>query len=361
MGGMPQIRVVGGDVEGPLIADILARHAAIPPDPHTPRFPNPVLAYVTPWNNRGYDIVKIFRGKFTHVAPVWYQLLPKPGGGYALRGGHDVDKGWVEDVRKEERGRRAKVLPRFVFEGFQDPDWMKILRPATPEDGERAMDDVVSTIANELLSHGFDGLVIELPFPRLFVALLGRLAGALAEEGMEVVVVSPPAPEGGEPNQQQFSREAFDALMERDNVRVQFMTYDFAQEPGPNSPLPLIRLSLAPFLSSPHRSRILLGIPMYGYLWCGGKLQKAILGRDWLSYLKSEADRGVKRVGWDQRAGEGFLDVVDIGEGGELRDCRAVFPTEEFVRLRLELAEELGVGVALWETGQGLDYFYGLF
>ena len=32
--------------------------------PHEKRFSGDTLAYVTPWNNHGYDVVKIFKGKF---------------------------------------------------------------------------------------------------------------------------------------------------------------------------------------------------------------------------------------------------------------------------------------------------------
>lgn len=33
-----------------------------------------VLAYVTPWNRKGYDIARLFAMKFTHICPVWLQL-----------------------------------------------------------------------------------------------------------------------------------------------------------------------------------------------------------------------------------------------------------------------------------------------
>jgi hypothetical protein len=57
-----------------------------------------VLGYVTPWNGRGYDVAKAERGRLTHVSPVWYQLKASSGSPVLL-GSHDVDKGWIADVR----------------------------------------------------------------------------------------------------------------------------------------------------------------------------------------------------------------------------------------------------------------------
>ncbi|RHY34228.1 hypothetical protein DYB25_010297, partial [Aphanomyces astaci] len=41
----------------------------------TKRFHGDTLGYVTPWNNHGYNTAKLFRSKFTYIAPVWYQVL----------------------------------------------------------------------------------------------------------------------------------------------------------------------------------------------------------------------------------------------------------------------------------------------
>ena len=60
-----------------------------------------ISGYVTPWNNHGYDVAKTFGGKINLVSPVWLQLLPKShnSGAFSIGGLHDVDAGWVKDVK----------------------------------------------------------------------------------------------------------------------------------------------------------------------------------------------------------------------------------------------------------------------
>ncbi len=50
-------------------------------------------------NAKGYDVAETFRSKLTHVSPVWLQLREETGS-LAVTGQHDIDKGWVQRLRK---------------------------------------------------------------------------------------------------------------------------------------------------------------------------------------------------------------------------------------------------------------------
>lgn len=51
------------------------------------------------WNNHGYDVAKIWGTKFDIISPVWLQVVRQPNGVYKINGEHDVDSGWIKDVR----------------------------------------------------------------------------------------------------------------------------------------------------------------------------------------------------------------------------------------------------------------------
>lgn len=75
------------------------------------------MGYVTPWNSRGYDVAKTSRHKFTHISPVWYQLRGGSGSAFHLAGGHDVDQGWISDVRQPHAQVKSIFLDPPAIDG----------------------------------------------------------------------------------------------------------------------------------------------------------------------------------------------------------------------------------------------------
>ena len=238
------------------------------------------LAYVTPWNNHGYDVVKTFRGKFTHVSPVWYSLRGL-GDHFRLDGGHDVDEGWMGEVREPlDNGFSAKILPRVLFAEWQEQDYVQLVQNPKVE----AM--VLERLVDEVLSHEFDGIVLEIASPSLFIRFITRLAGALRREMRDLIlVIQPPRPSDPK-GMPVFSREHFNQLKD---VLAGFslMTYDFSvQTPGPNSPLKWVKESveqLDPDPESPYRAKIFTGLNFYGIDFTN-RQRIPIIGRSFASH-----------------------------------------------------------------------------
>lgn len=84
-------------------------------------FKNKILSYVTPWNNKGYDMAKKYSNKFDMISPVWLQVKRIGRNSYQLAGVHDIDKGWMKDVR-ESSEKNNDFLPRIIFEKLSAED-----------------------------------------------------------------------------------------------------------------------------------------------------------------------------------------------------------------------------------------------
>lgn len=56
------------------------------------------------------------------VSPVWYNIRRVGVGKYELSGEHDVDTGWIEDVRGfDSEGKVVgRILPRFAAERWDN-------------------------------------------------------------------------------------------------------------------------------------------------------------------------------------------------------------------------------------------------
>ncbi|XP_031262968.1 chitinase domain-containing protein 1 [Pistacia vera] len=327
----------------------------------------PVLAYITPWNSKGYEIAKKFNSKFTHLSPVWYDIKSQ-GTSLILEGRHNADKGWISELRMNGD---ALVLPRFVLEAFP----RDLLRK------KKLRDKAIELILTECKELEYDGIVLEswsrwaaygiLHDPDMrnmaleFIKQLGHSLHSVnsvrnSEQHLQLVyVIGPPHSEKLQAHD--FGPEDLQSLSDVVDG-FSLMTYDFSgpHNPGPNAPLKWIRSILQLLLGSPRNGvqtlarKIFLGINFYGndFILAGGSGGGAITGTDYLHLL--EKHRPVLQ--WEKNIGEHFFIYSDEKNGKH-----AVFyPSLMSVSLRLEEARLWGTGLSIWEIGQGLDYFFDI-
>lgn len=392
-------------------AAVLAGAASSSLDASPRRFGGPVLAYVTPpWNAGGFDAALTYATKLTHVSPAWYALRPA-GSGLRLDGREGAAERADWSARLRASGPR--LVPRVTLE-LDATSLGAALADPRP---------LAALLAAECASLGFDGVALDgwagwpaagVPRPRA-VALFRAVAAALhASSRLLVLAAPPPVPAGRQRVQPAFDRLDFDAMTADSDATgdavdlISLMTYDAAlagSGPGPNAPLAWAAASLTALLArrdassvfplqdeldgeadadvSARAARVLLGLNFYGYDFAlgAGKAPQAVRGDDVAALLRVHP---VSSFAWDGDAKEHSFDYEKATKaGGKKRKHRVYYPTPASIQARdalqcafavahtahlasviaqhrLDLARRTGVGVAIWELGQGQPWFFDL-
>jgi chitinase domain-containing protein 1 len=201
------------------------------------QFTNPILIYITPWNNRGYDLVKLFPQKFDYICPVWFSLKRIDLEKYHLEGTHDIDSKWIETLK--EKRSDVRIVPRVILENWSIKDIHALFQ------SENEKQQLSLTLKNFLIeyNHLFDGYVLEIlaQFQGSSKVTIHHILSDIAEQihaietnttrKKEVFLAVPPV-------EDIFNQEDFEILSKYiDGFNI--MTYDFPtnKQPGPVAPI----------------------------------------------------------------------------------------------------------------------------
>jgi chitinase domain-containing protein 1 len=114
--------------------------------------------------------------------------------------------------------------------------------------------------------------------------------------------------------------------------------------------------------------KVFLGLNFYGYRYdqAGPSSKneqqygmKPIIGRDYVEFLRKSFSTA--RIVYDPRAHEHITVLPIRSAKQQIPESVIFYPSLKSIYERLELAMKLNVGIAIWDGGQGLDYFYDLF
>ncbi|VDK31620.1 unnamed protein product [Taenia asiatica] len=293
-----------------------------------------VLAYITPWNSKGYEKAELFANKFTIIAPVWFQLKPV---GYEITGHNNFDQKWMERVKSVKND--VKFAPRVIFEDWGAGDYQLVL-----SNSKNRVDCITA------------------------LRTLAKLAKGLHKDGKILILPIPPSVYKGN-FEGRFGKAHFDMLVNHVDF-FSLMTYDYSNPyaPGENAPLKWATQCIKNLVpdgkddenQATKRAKILLGVNFYGYDYVPDKRQgRAVLGHDVVEVARKYSPF----FKWHEESAEHSLEYALLYFSPFNRDDSQTehslfFPTAYSIARRVAVAEELGVGLSIWEIGQGFDSFF---
>ncbi|GMR31903.1 hypothetical protein PMAYCL1PPCAC_02098 [Pristionchus mayeri] len=318
----------------------------------------PTMAYITPWNNAGYDRAVRVASLLSIVSPVWLQLKPSPERERecTITGTHDIDQGWLGRLR--EANGKLKILPRLIIEEFS-PQQLKDLFTS-----DTASANCIRKIIDLLESADMDGIVLEGWLPVLRAAhqaafdagdaieTFSSWGKALHVKGKMIVLPIPPPVDASMQLMESVWNDAYWDLLGDSIDYIQIMTHDYyPTERGttvfPQAPVRWVEQNLRAVIGryGEHANRVLLGLYHYGFKTDFSRQQQgAVMAKEFLETLENEE----AELEWDPETQEHFV---------RLGKMQMFFPTLASLEIRTRMAHEYGSGISIWDLGQGLEHF----
>ncbi|KAI7898962.1 glycoside hydrolase superfamily [Cokeromyces recurvatus] len=255
----------------------------------------------------------------------------------------------MKEVKSESKG---KILPRFQLRNWSGDDLRAFIS------NEQEAEELALQINKQVEKYAFDGVVMECGFPTFFQAFLIKLSQLLHQQNRQLIVVLPAILI--EEHKRLINDKLFDMMLNYVD-RFSLMTYDYSSHipnGGPAAPIEWIMDNIEYLTNSENRHKLLIGLNMYAMSYSPTRSPEPLVMKTIIEKLSND-NRAYEEFNWDKESQEAWFIDIDKENGDRLGTIW--LPTLRSIRNRLRLAKDYGVGVALWEVGQGLDYFFDLF
>ena len=214
------------------IKEFLASTSAKCENTDKKEFKNINLAYITPWNKNGIDLVLSNAKKIDLLSPCWFDLKPETLNGqfnikvknknkYQIEGSDNVDNDFLMKMR--EKNDKIKIIPRFNCQNFASEHYTELYKPQNTI-------QFIKVLMRRLKFNKFDGIVLDCNqvwlidkyFPN-FTEFAGKLSEELHKEKMLFVATIFPYSEN---ISNYLSKQRFEYL-NRYIDYFNIMTYDY--------------------------------------------------------------------------------------------------------------------------------------
>ena len=321
--------------------------------------PGTCLGFVSPWSPRGEEVAWRFGSKLTHLSPIMYGVDAL--GNLVLNEKPRWLNGLREGLSCPGCPPPARLVPLVSLEGLDFATFF-----AADEGQEERAGKLLFALLQQHVTLELDGLVLDAhqylarldratrlavaPKLHIFVQLLASQLSHQERGSDGLVLMVPPHPE-------LFSPQQFAQLADPLGGFV-LTTANFSAvrgQPGPNAPLAWMREALAALApTEAHRGKVMATLPLLGWDFTlpDGAPSASVDGARFLALLREHRPT---RFDWHAEAYEHVWSYMK-----DDRRHSVYYPSLKSLAERLGMMRSLGVGVALYELGTGLDFFWDL-